>query len=152
MAFPTFQGAYWFPLAFLLPLAATAFAQAPGGEPKIDRLWVYVGTYTQRGSKGIYRFDFDLASGKLTARALAAETKNPSFLAIDPEQRYLYAVSEVADFDGKKTGGVGAFAIDPKTGDLSVLNQQPSGGASPCHLVVDNAGKHVLVANYTGGN
>src|SRR5437867_2967909 len=79
---------------------------------------------------------------------LAAEAKNPSFVAIDPEQRFLYAVNEVADFDGKKSGGVSAFALDAKTGHLTLLNQQPSGGGGPCHLVVDGAGKHVLVANY----
>jgi 6-phosphogluconolactonase len=152
MAFRGFQNRCWFVLAFLLPLASPSFAQVPAGQVKTDRLWVYVGTYTQRSSKGIYRFDFDLSSGKLTSRTLAAETKNPSFLALDPDQRYLYAVSEVSDFDGKKTGGVCAFALDSKTGALAVLNQQPSGGASQCHLVVDRAGKHVLVANYTGGN
>src|SRR5579871_491567 len=128
MAFSTGRGMDWISLALLLPLAAPAFAQVTK-EPKSERLWVYVGTYTQRGSQGIYRFELDLSSGKLTSRVLAAETTNPSFLAIDPERHFLYAVSEVTDFDGKKTGGVGAFAIDPKSGDLSVLNQQPSGGA-----------------------
>jgi 6-phosphogluconolactonase len=150
MRFPTSRFVSWFLLALL---AWTAVAYSWAAELKADRLWVYVGTYTDRGkSKGIYRFEFDLASGTLVSRALAAETKNPSFLAIDPDNRFLYAVSEVGDFDGKKTGAVSAFAIDPKTGDLSVLNQQSSGGAAPCHLVVDRAGKHVLVANYGGGN
>jgi 6-phosphogluconolactonase len=118
----------------------------------MDKLWVYVGTYTQKESRGIYRFDFDLASGKLTSRALAGEAKNPSFLAISPDHRFLYAVSEIEDFDGKKSGAVSAFAIDPRTGNLSLLNHQPSGGAGPCHLVVDRAGKNVLVANYGGGS
>jgi len=152
MAFPSSRSARWVPLVIALSLAAAAFSESAAAEAKMDRLWVYVGTYTQRESKGIYRFELDLASGKLSSRALAAETKDPSFLAIDPDQRFLYAVSEVGDFDGKKTGAVSAFALDPKTGELSVLNQQPSGGAGPCHLIVDRAGKHVLVANYDGGN
>src|SRR6266404_3569275 len=152
MAFLSSRGAGWFLLAIVLCLASPAVADLRAAEQKMDRLWVYVGTYTQRGSKGIYRFELDLASGKLTSRAVAAEVKNPSFVAIDPEQRFLYAVSEVTDFDGQKTGAVSAFAIDPKSGDLSLLNQQSSGGAGPCHLVVDHAGKHVLVANYSGGN
>src|SRR5262249_44787044 len=76
---------------------------------------------------------------------------NPSFLAIHPSQRYLYAVSEVAEVGGKKTGAVSAFALDPKPGELTALNQKPSGGAGPCHLIVDREGKHVLVANYSGG-
>jgi 6-phosphogluconolactonase len=121
-------------------------------EAKAAPLWLYVGTYTGGPSKGIYRFDMDPATGKLTGRALAATTANPSFLAIHPNHRFLYAVGELEQFGGKKSGAVSAFAIDPRTGDLTLLNQQPSGGAGPCHLVVDRQGKHVLVANYGGGS
>jgi 6-phosphogluconolactonase len=131
----------------LLPVVAV-----PEGPAAASKLWVYVGTYTDKDSKGIYRFDMDPATGKLSGRALAAETKNPSFLAIHPSRRYLYAVGEVDELGGKKTGGVSAFAIDPKSGDLKPLNQQSSGGAGPCHLVVDKEGKYVLAANYGGGS
>jgi 6-phosphogluconolactonase len=112
---------------------------------------VYVGTYTGSGSKGIYRLDLDPATGALSEPRLAAETVSPSFLAIHPTGRFLYAVGEVDVFDGQKGGGVAAFALDPKTGNLTSLNARPSGGAGPCHLVVDRAGKNVLVANYGGG-
>jgi 6-phosphogluconolactonase len=78
--------------------------------------------------------------------------KNPSFLAIHPGTKFLYAVSEVSDAGGKPTGAVAAFAIDPKSGKLKLLNQQSSQGAGPCHLNVDRAGKNVLVANYGGGS
>ena len=142
----------WCFWAMLLLLASQAFAEPAVAESKNQRMWVYVGTYTQKGSKGIYRFDFDLASGKLALRALAAEANNPSFVAISPDRRFLYAVSEVDDLNGKKSGGVSAFAIEPATGDLTLLNQQPSGGTGPCHLIVDRAGKHVLVANYGSGS
>jgi 6-phosphogluconolactonase len=152
MDFLTIRGAPLLARAVVLLLISTAFAEPAAAEPKMERLRVYVGTYTQRGSKGIYRFDFDPASGKLTSRAVAAEAKNPSFVAIDPNQRFLFAVSEVDNIDGKSSGAVNAFAIDRGTGDLTLLNQQPSGGAGPCHLVVDRAGKHVLVANYGGGS
>jgi hypothetical protein len=120
MAFRLIGGTLWFPLAMVLPVALLAFSELTAAEPKTGPLWVYVGTYTQRGSKGIYRFDFDSASGKLTSRALAAEAKNPSFVAIDPDQRFLYAVSEVDNIDGKNSGAVSAFAIDRRTGDLTV--------------------------------
>src|SRR5262245_19671629 len=150
MAFPICTVTYCCLLVIVLPLASPAFSEPPNAEAKMNRLWVYVGTYTRRGSKGIYRFEVDPASGKLTSRALAAEANDPSFLAISPDHRFLYAVSEIGNFKGKKSGGVSAFAIDSATGDLALLNQQPSGGAGPCHLVVDRAGKHVLVANYTG--
>jgi 6-phosphogluconolactonase len=112
---------------------------------------VYVGTYTDGTSKGIYRFSLDLETGKASAPALAGEAKNPSFLALHPNGRFLYAVSEVGDFGGAKTGSVIAFAIDKKTGDLTKLNEVASEGGAPCHLVVDKTGKNVLVANYGGG-
>ncbi|MCS6863066.1 MAG: lactonase family protein, partial [Abditibacteriales bacterium] len=116
------------------------------------KLMVYVGTYTGTKSKGIYVFEMDYTSGAVSPARLAGEAIHPSFLAIHPNGRFLYAVGEVSDFAGKKSGGVSAFAIDASTGHLTLLNQQSSGGAGPCHLVVDNAGKNVLVANYGGGS
>jgi len=123
-----------------------------GAEAKPRELWVYVGTYTGGPSKGIYRLELDLASGKLSAPSLAGKVVNPSFLAIHPNQHFLFAVDEIAGFRGAKSGAVSAFAIDPKTGDLSLLNQEPSGGVDPCHIIVDRQGEHVLLANYGGGN
>ena len=113
---------------------------------------VYLGTYTAPdGSKGIYRTELNLATGVLSAPVLVAETINPSFLAIHPTGKYLYAANEVGEFEGKKGGGVTAFAIDANTHGLTKLNSQLMGEA-PCHLVVDRTGKAVLVANYGGGN
>lgn len=113
---------------------------------------VYLGTYTGQKSKGIYVSRLNHDDGSLTAPELAAETKSPSFLAIHPNGKYLYAVGEVAEFQGRKAGSIGAFSIDRKTGKLTPLNQQSSGGDGPCHLVVDRAGKYVLAANYGGGS
>ena len=113
---------------------------------------VYVGTYTDKTSKGIYKFQFDAATGKATAPTLAAETSNPSFLALDPNRPFLYAVNEVSEFKGQKSGAVSAFAIDGKTSDLKFLNQVASQGAGPCHLELDKSGKFILVANYDAGN
>lgn len=122
-------------------------------ENKSERYWMYVGTYTNAGqSKGIYLFEMDSGTGKLKPLGLAGEAVNPSFLAIHPNRKFLYAVDEIANFDGKKTGAVSAFAIDPQSGKLKLLNQQSSEGTGPCHLVVDRNGKNVLVANYGGGN
>jgi len=119
---------------------------------KTGAYWVYIGTYTGLKSKGIYVSRLDLTAGTLSAPTLAAETASPSFLAIHPNQRFLYAANEVSDFVGKKSGAVGAFALDPKTGKLTPLNQQSSVGDGPCYLVVDKAGRNVLVANYGGGS
>ncbi len=113
---------------------------------------VYIGTYTSGKSKGIYQLSLDTLSGKLTQMGVTSGVKNPSFLAIHPSQKYLYAVSEVASVEGKKTGAVSAFAIHPKTGALKSLNWQSTGGGGPCHVVVDHSGQAVLVANYGGGS
>lgn len=137
------------------PFPPTQSLREGGGAKMAEqmvKLQVYVGTYTNRGSKGIYTFELDLASGAPSPVTLAAETVNPSFLAIHPSNRFLYAVNEVGEIGGMKSGAVSAFAIDPQTGKLTFLNQQPSKGTSPCHLVVDNRGRYVLVANYGGGS
>ena len=105
----------------------------------------YIGTYTEASSLGIYQSGLDLGSRTLTAAKLAATTTDPSFLALHPTGRFLYAVNEGG-------GAVVAFSADRATGGLTRLNQQSSGGAAPCHLVVDDSGKNVLVANYTGGS
>lgn len=112
---------------------------------------IYIGTYTSASSRGIYQSTLDVTTGKVTEPQLAAEIVSPSFVAIHPNQKLLYAVNEIAEFEGKKTGAVTAFSIDPATGALRAINQQPSEGMHPCHLVVDSAGKHVLVANYSSG-
>jgi 6-phosphogluconolactonase len=114
--------------------------------------FVYFGTYTGKASKGIYLSRLDLEAGKLTPPELAAETQNPSFLALHPAGKFLYSVGEISQIGPKKTGAVNAFALDPGTGKLTPLNQQESGGAGPCHLVVDKSGQAVLVANYGGGS
>lgn len=113
--------------------------------------FVYFGTYTGPNSKGIYLSRLDLETGRLTAPQLAAETTSPSFLAIHPKGAFLYAANEVSTFNGKRGGAISAFAVDPKSGALTALNQQSSVGSGPCHLVVDKAGKNVLVANYGSG-
>ena len=118
----------------------------------MEPLWVYIGTSTNGKSRGIYRFQFDPESGTAEAPVLAAETARPTFLAFHPTLHFLYAVNAVADFQGEKMGAVSSFALDRATGELTFLNQQPSGGAGPCHLSLDAGGKNVLVANYVGGS
>ncbi|MBI5397186.1 MAG: lactonase family protein [Verrucomicrobia bacterium] len=117
------------------------------------KYFAYIGTYTASGkSQGIYVARFDTATGKLGAPELVAETKNPSFLAIHPNRKFLYAIGELASVGGKKGGAVSAFAIDAATGKLTPLNQASSGGPGPCHVSVDKTGKCVLTASYGGGS
>jgi len=114
-----------------------------------ESLPVYFGTYTsgKNSSKGIYRSVLDTETGELSAPVLAAEAKNPSFLEIHPSGKYLYAVSESGDVDT-----VSAYAIDPDTGNLKLLNSRPSGGSGPCHVNIDRSAKNVLVTNYGSGS
>ncbi|MBI2941734.1 MAG: lactonase family protein [Chloroflexi bacterium] len=120
--------------------------------------FVFVGTYTRsdpraaRGAEGIYVYRLDPSTGALTHAHTMAGVVNPSFVALDPRHRCLYAVNEVQDIDGRTSGAASAFHIDPATGALSFLNRQSSGGTGPCHLSVDQTGRYVLVANYSGGS
>jgi len=114
---------------------------------------VYVGTYTNKtASKGIYAYLFDPVIGKLTAVGVAAESEDPSFLAVHLSGKYLYAVNEIDHFGGQKSGAVSSFAIDSKSGKLTLLNQASSQGAGPCYISLDKTGRFILVANYDGGS
>ena len=114
-------------------------------------LTLYVGTYTAGKSEGIYGYHMDGATGALT-RFTSIRSVNPSFLTIDRSRRFLYAVNEFGEYLGKPGGAVSAFAIDPATRNLRLLNEQATLGADPCYLSVDSRKRTLLVANYTGGN
>ncbi|MBI2680232.1 MAG: lactonase family protein [Candidatus Solibacter usitatus] len=129
-------------------LALVSLMQAA---PKSE-YFVYIGTYTDKGSKGIYGFRFHPSGGRLEPMGLMAETVSPSYVAASPNHKFLYAVNETDNFGGQKAGSVSAYAIDGKTGKLTFLNQVSSRGGAPCHLVVDKTNKCVLVANYNGGS
>ncbi|WP_197933087.1 lactonase family protein [Spirosoma aureum] len=109
---------------------------------------MYVGTYSVRGSEGVYVFEFDRAAGTMQPLQSVSNAKSPSFLAIHPSGKYLYSVNEGAD----KLGGVSAYAIDKATGKLQFLNGQSSLGGGPCHISIDQTGKTAFVSNYGGGS
>jgi 6-phosphogluconolactonase len=112
----------------------------------------YVGTYSDRGGKGIYAYRFDAKTGKLVDLGLAVATPDPSFLAISKDGKFLYAVNETSTYQGQPTGSVSSFAIHKDSGKLTPLNTLSSRGPGPAHLVIDRSGKSLLVANYDGGN
>ncbi len=133
----------------LLPVALMV-SLTPLVQAAKDQL-VYVGTYTgdpkaRVESKGIYVFGLDSSTGKLEPMGLAGEVASPSFLAIGPDKKHLYSVSEL----GK--GSVASFSLDQSTGKLVLLNAQSSMGSGPCHVAMDATGKVVLVANYGSGH
>jgi len=129
----------------LFALAFTIAAPKPAAD---SRYLALVGTYTGKtGSKGIYAFDFDSASGKLVAKGLAAESIAPSFVVIHPNGKYAYAANE-----DSKQSTVTAFLIDAKSAKLTQLNQLPALGEDPCYLSFDQTKKYLFAANYSSGN
>ncbi len=138
-------------LAFLLvaatPLLPFSSTQTSEKASSRGQFLVFVGTYTAKtNSKGIYSFHIDTATGQLSAIGVAAETPDPSWVAVHPSGKFLYAANEAG-----KASTVSAFAVDAKSGKLTLLNQLPSLGEDPCYLSFDKTGKYVLVANYTSG-
>ena len=140
--------------ACLSLLSSFACLTLSAQQPQSSKYLFYVGTYTENGSKskGIYAYRYDAATREITSLGLAAEATNPSWIALHPNGRYLYAVNEVQNYKTSNSGGVSAFSIDRVTGKLTFLNEVRSRGADPCYVTVDSAGHYVLVANYTGGN
>lgn len=136
----------------VLIVIATTSASRTSAATSSGEQHVFFGTYTKGKSKGIYRARFDTQTGKLDAPQLAAEANDPSFLAVHPNGRVLYAIDERSDPAKTPAKGVAAYAIERGTGRLTLLNEQSVGGPGPCHIVVDTTGNCVLVANYVGGS
>ncbi len=124
---------------------------------------VFVGTYTEPirfgtgqilegKGKGIYVYRFDADTGSLEPFSLTEGVRNPSFVAVHPSRRFLYAVNEMKEFEGQASGAISAFALEQATGRLTFLNQKPTHGTDPCHVIVDPTGRWVLVANYSSGS
>jgi 6-phosphogluconolactonase len=138
---------------------ATAFAIVPAGtshhlahNDNPDEQLVYIGTYTDEGSQGIYFYRFNHNTGILSYVGVEKGVSNPSFLAISPDKNYLFAVNELSELAGQKSGGVSAFKINKNSGELHFLNQQASGGEDPCYLIVHRDGSYLITGNYSGGN
>jgi 6-phosphogluconolactonase len=106
-----------------------------------------IGTYTSGKSEGIYVYNFNSNTGDFSMES-KIKTPDPSYLAISPNHQFVYAVNEGT---GDK-GSVTAFGFNKQSGELSLVNQQPSGGDNPCFVAVDKTGKWIAVANYSGGN
>jgi 6-phosphogluconolactonase len=132
---------------FLFVIALSIFALPAFAQSNSTSQLALVGTYTTKTqSKGIYALDFDSATGKMSSPRLAAETPDPSFVAVHPNGKFAYAVNEAG-----KASTVTSFSHDATTGKLTQLNQLPSQGEDPCYLSFDKTGKFVFVANYTSG-
>ena len=136
----------------LVTAIVVSFAGIPAAAEDVPDWQVYIGTYTGGGSEGIYLLQLDGDTGQLENKGLAAKVDNPSFLALHPTLPCLYSVGDGAIAPDKRGGLVSAFRIEPAEGRLTLLNQEPTEGRGPCHVAVDRAGRHVLVANYNSGS
>jgi len=136
----------------LTGLLFTGCGRPAGGQRGRDYL-VYVGTNLgSEQDNTIFLYRLAPATGLLTRVSAHRGGANPTYLTMPAGRRFLYAVSETPTFGGAPGGGVSAFAVDPHTGGLTLLNQQPSKGAAPCYISLDRTGKAALVANYSSGN
>ena len=140
--------------SFLVFLAmALCFGTSPAQARAKGKDLVYVGTYTgPNKGQGIYAYRFDRATGQLSSLGLVAESESPTFLAVDPSRRFLYASNEIDHYEGQASGAVSAFAIDRPSGKLSFLNEVSAHDPGPAHVVVDFTGKDVLISNYPLGS
>jgi 6-phosphogluconolactonase len=145
--------AFAFLLIAVAPLVLFFAANSSSGKSSEKEYLAFVGTYTAKtDSKGIYSFRFDSESGRISSLGLAAPAADPSWLTISGNGKNLYSVNELSTFEGASSGAITSYALDPKTGKLTSLNQVASGGADPCFMSLDKTGKYLLVANYTGGS
>jgi 6-phosphogluconolactonase len=148
----------WSAFAALVTLGATV------GGPQLEAAetadYAYIGTYTRDApggdsgkahSEGIYVARVDQETGQLELLQ-TVPSDNPSFLALSPDQRFLFAINEVADFEGKEVGSVEAYRIDEASGKVTLINRQALPGSIPAHLAVDPSGQHLVVALYMGGS
>jgi 6-phosphogluconolactonase len=115
-------------------------------------IFVYFGTHTEGPGRGFSLARFDTATGALSKPEFLIEAAAPAFFVIHPDGRHLYASNSIKTFQGQPVGAVSAYAIDPATARLTLLNQQPSGGADANFVELDGTGRYLFVANYEGGN
>jgi 6-phosphogluconolactonase len=113
---------------------------------------LYVGTFSTRGSQGIYAFTFNRAKRTLTPLQTIPSLESPTYLAVHPSGKFLYSVNRGKADAADNGGSVSAYGIDPKAGTLSGLNHRPSYGADPCHISFDKSGNYALISNYNEGN
>lgn len=120
--------------------------------------FVYVGNFTGMDplsnvkAQGVGVFKLDPLSGEMELVQVSEGVIAPAFVAISPDQRFLYSVNSQNEIDGHSGGAVTAYSIDPASGKLTLLNRVSSTGGHPCHITVEATGRYVLTANYTTGN
>jgi 6-phosphogluconolactonase len=137
--------------AFSSLAAKTWWAEAKKSTMQESNL-LFVGTETGPSSKGIYAFQWDTAKGELKELGLAVESNNPTFIALAPDGKRIYAANEIDTYEGAKSGSVSGFTIDRSAAKLTLINTVSATGAGTCHVSLDQTGQALLCANYSGGS
>jgi 6-phosphogluconolactonase len=137
---------------FVFGSAALAAVGGAGFAAEKEGIPLLIGTQTSALSKGIYAYSFSAKTGDLTALGLAAETDNPTFLALSPDGKTVLVANELDKFEGKDSGAVSTFTLDRTKTRLSKVNQEPSLGGGTCHVAFDRTGRAAFAANYGGGS
>ncbi|QNI35075.1 lactonase family protein [Alloacidobacterium dinghuense] len=132
--------------------ANTWWAEAKTATNAQDSRLMFAGTQTGVSSKGIYAFRWDPSNGELKELGLAVESDNPTFIALSPDGKHLYAANEIDQYEGTKSGSVSGFTIDRAGAKLTHINTVSSAGAGPCHVSVDQTGRALFCADYSGGS
>jgi 6-phosphogluconolactonase len=134
---------------FVIMLAMITCSTYPTSvNSKGEEAIVYVGTFRRESSKGIYAWRMNLNTGKMDSLGLVADTMRPVFITSHPNRRFLYAVSRPTATDRTDPGVVLAYAIDPKTSTLTLLNTFSTRGIDPVYVTADRTGQNLLVANF----
>jgi 6-phosphogluconolactonase len=126
-------------LTIAITSSVTSFSQS---------YYLFTGTYTNNGGKGIYVYRFNAATGDATPVSVVEGVEHPSYLVSSPDGKYLYAVNQ---WRGEKPAYISSFRFDAQSGQLHFLNKQLSGADGPCYINITDDAKWVVVANYTGG-
>ncbi|QDA61864.1 lactonase family protein [Hymenobacter jejuensis] len=151
MSRPDFSRRHFLKLAGLGVAALNPLLAAAEPRKEQDYL-VYIGTYAKPEAESIFLYSLNPVTGALARVNGFKAGENPSYLTLAADRRHLYAVNETTEYEGAKSGAVSAFAIDGRTGGLTLLNRQPSLGGAPCYISLDHTNHTALVANYVGGN
>lgn len=136
--------------SLLISLSIFMFAMPMFTEAQLKEI-IYVGTFAERGSQGIYVLEFDRKTGDTKIIQTISSKKSPNFLALDPTGKFLFSTNSEGLEQMPQWGSVTSYAIDQKTGKLSIINDQPSYGNDPCHVSVYPNGKWIFISNYGDG-
>lgn len=140
-----FKSTFFLFLSLLFSVPILGFSQT-------QKEMIYVGTFTERGSQGIYVFEFERSTGNLIPIQTIVDRESPNYLDFHPNGEYLYAVNRQGTADKLDQGSVSTFRIDQNTGKLALVGTIATGGVGPCHISVDPKGRLIYISHYASSH